>query len=165
MKPPLRNTRIFTKPEAASRVSFALMACLALLLQPLHQSVQAASSQENPMKHYVLLFHTSSSRTLTPEEQEQRQDQIADWAKRVTNMGIQLDPRALGETAANFSADGEKILPHAGSSDPTLSNLVFFDAPTKQQAVSIAHMHPGLRFGSTVEVREWTDPRQSAAKP
>jgi hypothetical protein len=117
------------------------------------------------MKHYVLLFHTSANRTLTPEEQEQRQVQIAAWATKVTNMGIKLDPRALGETAANFSAEGEKIVPHEGSSDPTLSNLVFFDAPSKQQAVNIARMHPGLRFGSTVELREWTDPRQAAAKP
>jgi hypothetical protein len=117
------------------------------------------------MKHYALLFHTNSNRTLTPQEQEQRQAEIAAWAKRVTNMGIQLDPRALEETVANFSAEGEKIIAHEGSSDPTLSNLVFFDAPSKQQAVSIARIHPGLRFGSTVEVREWTDPRQAAPKP
>src|SRR5882672_2722575 len=101
MRPPLRNTRISTKPKAASRLSFALLACLAVLLQPLHsqslhyQSLQPYSPQESPMKHYVLLFHTSSNRTLTPEEQEQRQVQIAAWATKVTNMGIKLDPRAL----------------------------------------------------------------------
>ena len=43
-------------------------------------------------------------------------------------MGITLDPRALGDTAANFSAEGDKIVSHDGSSDPTFRNLVFFDS-------------------------------------
>ena len=67
------------------------------------------------MKHYALLFHTNSNRTLTPEEQKQRQVEIAAWAKQVTNMGIALDPRALRETAANFSVEGDKIVTHDGS--------------------------------------------------
>ena len=117
------------------------------------------------MKHYALIFHVSSNRTLTLKEHEQRQVEITAWAKQVTDMGIKLDPRALGETAANFSAEGDKIVSHDGSSDPTFRNLVFFDSASKDQAVNIARTHPGLHYGSTVEVREWTDPRQAAAKP
>jgi hypothetical protein len=117
------------------------------------------------MKHYALLFHTNSHRTLTPKEQNQRQVEIAAWAKEVTDMGITLDPRALGETAANFSVEGDKIVSHERSSDPAFRNLVFFDSASRDQAVNIARMHPGLHYGSTVEVREWTDPRQAAAKP
>jgi hypothetical protein len=117
------------------------------------------------MKHYALIFHTSSNRTLTPKEQQQRQVEIAAWAKQVTDMGVALDPRALGETAANFSAEGDKIVSHEGSTDPTFRNLVFFDSLSRDQAVSIARIHPGLLYGSTVEVREWTDPRQAVAKP
>jgi len=117
------------------------------------------------MKHYALLFHTNSNRTLTPKEQNQRQVEIAAWAKEVTDMGITLDPRALGETAANFSVEGDKIVSQERSSDPAFRNLVFFDSASRDQAVNIARMHPGLHYGSTVEVREWTDPRQAAAKP
>jgi hypothetical protein len=116
------------------------------------------------MKHYALLFHTNPNRPLTPEEQEQRQVEIAAWAKQVTDMGIKLDPRALGETAANFSVEGGQIVSHDGSSDPEFRNLVFFDSASRDQAVNIARIHPGLHYGSTVEVREWTDPRQAAAK-
>jgi hypothetical protein len=115
------------------------------------------------MKHYALLFHTS--RSLTPEEQKQRAVEIAAWVKQVTEMGITLDPRALGETAATFSGKGGEVVPGNGSSDPTLSNLVFFDSPTKDHAIDIARIHPGLHYGVTVEVREWTSPRQATAKP
>jgi hypothetical protein len=117
------------------------------------------------MKHYALLFHTNSNRPLTPKEQERRRVEIAAWAKQVTDMGIKLDPRALGETAANLSVEGGKIVSHDGSSDPAFRNFVFFDSASRDQAVNIARIHPGLHYGSTVEVREWTDPRQAAAKP
>jgi hypothetical protein len=117
------------------------------------------------MKHYALLFHTSTSRTLTAEEQKQRAVEIAAWVERVTKMGITLDPRALGETATTLSAKGSEVVLSNGSSDPTLSFIVFFDSPTKDQAVDIARIHPGLHYGVTVEVREWTSPRQTAARP
>src|ERR1700692_2153805 len=162
MRPHLRKARIPTQPQAASRLSFAL-ACLAVLLQPLHS--QSPHPQEKPMKHYALIFHTNSNRALTPQEQQQRQVEITAWAKQVTGMGVTLDPRALGETAANFSAEGEKIVSSEGSSDPTFRNLVFFDSASRDQAISIARLHPGLHYGSTGEGREWTDPRQPTAKP
>jgi len=117
------------------------------------------------MKHYALIFHTNANRTLTPEEHKQRQAEITDWAQQVSAMGVALDPRALGDTAANFSLEGDKIISHDGSSDPTFRNLVFFDSASRDQALHIARTHPGLHYGSTVEVREWTDPRQTAAKP
>ena len=115
------------------------------------------------MKHYALLFHTS--RTLTPEEVAQRKIEIAAWVEKVTRMGITLDPRALGETEATFSAEGSKVISRNSSTDPTLSNLVFFDSPTKDEAIEVARIHPGLHYGVTVDVREWTSPRQTAAKP
>jgi len=160
MRHHLRSARISTRRKAGSLFWFALLGCSAVLCQPVHP--QTASPQEKPMKHYALIFH--STRTLTPEELEQRKVEIAAWAKQVTDMGITLDPRALGETAANFSVEGDKIVSHEGSSDPTFGNLVFFDSPSRDQAVNIARIHPGLHYGSTVEVREWTDPRAIAAK-
>ena len=163
MRPQLRKARISTQPHARTRLLFALLACLAVLIQPLHS--QSPNPQEKPMKHYALIFHTNSNRTLTPKELHERQVEITAWAKQVTAMGVTLDPRALGETAANFSVEGDKIVSHDGSSDPTFRNLVFFDSASKDQAVNIARIHPGLHYGSTVEVREWTDPRQAAAKP
>ena len=170
MRDHLRSARIstrrgFTRRNVGSLFSFALLVCTAVLCQPIHPqtAAQTASPQEKPMKHYALIFH-SSNRTLTPEELKQRQVEIAAWAKRVTDMGITLDPRALGETAATFSGEGDKVLSRKESSDPTFRNLVFFDSRSRDQAVDVARTHPGLHYGTTVEVREWTDPRVAAAK-
>jgi hypothetical protein len=156
----LRNARIFTGRNAANLFSLALLFCFAI---PFHSiQAQTVRPQEKPMKHYALIFHTT--RTLTPEELEQRKLEIAAWVKRVTDMGITLDPRALGETAANFSAEGNEIVSHTGASDPTFRNLVFFDSSSRDHAVDIARTHPGLRYGATIEVREWTSPRETTAK-
>jgi hypothetical protein len=114
------------------------------------------------MKHYALVFR--STRALTPEELKQRGVEIAAWVKRVTDMGITLDPRSLGETAANFSAEQNNVVSRNGSSDPTLSAIVFFDSPSRDQAVNIARIHPGLHYSVTLEVREWTSPLETAAK-
>jgi hypothetical protein len=114
------------------------------------------------MNHYALVFR--SARTLTPEELKQRGVEIAAWVKRVTDMGITLDPRNLGETAAHFSAEQNNVVSRNGSSDPTLSAIVFFDSPSRDQAVNIARIHPGLHYSVTVEVREWTSPLETAAK-
>jgi hypothetical protein len=160
MRPSICSARLSTQPHAGTRLSFALLACLAVLIQPLHS--QAASPQEKLMKHYALLFHTS--RTLTPEEQKQRGVEIAAWVKQVTGMGVTLDPRSLGETAATFAAKGTEIISGNGLIDPTLSNIVFFDSPSRDQAVDIARIHPGLHYGVTVEVREWTSPRQASSQ-
>ena len=114
------------------------------------------------MKHYALVFR--ATRALTPQELKQRAVDIPAWVKRVGDMGITLDPRNFGETAANFSAEGSEVASREGSSDPSLGTIVFFDSPSRDQAVNIARIHPGLHYGVTVEVREWTSPRETAAK-
>ena len=154
MRPLIRSARI--------PFSFALLLSLAILTPLLHS--EPALPQEKPMKHYALLFHPSTSRILTPEEQKQRTVEIAAWAERVTKMGITIDPRGLGETATTLSGKGSEVALSNGSSDPTLTFIVFFDSPTKDQAVDIARIHPGLHYGVTVEVREWTSPRQASSQ-
>jgi hypothetical protein len=114
------------------------------------------------MKHYGLFFR--ASRTLTPEELKQRAIDIQLWVKRVTEMGITLDPRGLGE-ATRFSAEGNTVVSHEGAMDPALTTIVFFDSASSEQAAEIARIHPGLRYGVSVELREWSAPRPIAARP
>jgi hypothetical protein len=113
------------------------------------------------MKHYSLIFH--ATRTITPDEQKQRTVDIAGWVKKVTDMGINLDPRNFGDTLATFALDDGKVISPNGSSGPKPATIVFFDSPSSEQAVDIARIHPGLNYGVTVEVREWTSPRELAA--
>ena len=53
------------------------------------------------MHHYVLIFRPT--RTLTPDESKQRAGEIQAWVQRVQQMGITLDPKALGKLAMRFS--------------------------------------------------------------
>ncbi|HEX9201061.1 MAG TPA: hypothetical protein VF865_15990 [Acidobacteriaceae bacterium] len=115
------------------------------------------------MKHFALIFR--ATRPFTPEENKTRPADIAAWVKHVTEMGIHLDPRNFAETDANFSKQGNEIVSHEGPIDPTLSTIVYFDAAGKEQAVEIARIHPGLNYGVTVEVREWSTPRATPPNP
>lgn len=113
------------------------------------------------MKHYALVFY--STRTLNPKEQKQRPVDIASWVKQVTDMGITLDPRVLGETEAAFPALGNEAASSADQGAPQLVTIVFFDSEDRDQAVNIARTHPGPHYGVAVKLREWTSPRQSVA--
>lgn len=107
------------------------------------------------MKHYALLFYPT--RALTSEEQSRRATEIAKWVKQVREMGVNLDPRVLGESGA--------VLPESPSHNgtgPRLTNIVFFDASSQGDALSIARIHPGLHYGVIVDVREWTVPQPVA---
>jgi hypothetical protein len=124
------------------------------LAQPVHS--QTNTSQEKAMHHYVLIFRPT--RTLTPGELKQRAVEIPAWVKRVREMGISLDPKALSPSAVRLSQQNGSVISQEGSADPTLTNLVFLDAAGEEQALEVARIHPGLHFGVTVEVREWTSP-------
>jgi hypothetical protein len=113
------------------------------------------------MKHYALIFQPT--RTVTSEEQKQRGADIAAWVKQVTDMGISLDPRNFADTLATFALEDSQVVSRSRSSGPKPATIVFFDSPSGEQAVEIARIHPGLRYGVTVEVREWTSPRELAA--
>jgi hypothetical protein len=164
MKRVLRSVRLAPRCSARTLFSFALLVCLVVLAQPFHAQTIAptANPQETSMQHYVLLFRTT--RTLTPEEQKARPADIAAWIQQVTGMGIKLDPRSLGETAAAISSSGNQAVAHPGSFDPTLSNIVFFDA-TKAQANEVERLHPAPRYGVTVELREWSSPAPIQPRP
>jgi hypothetical protein len=138
--------------------AFSVVLCLMLPPQPI---AQTAARREKPMKHYALIFH--ATRTFTPEEQKQRAVDIAGWVKKVTDMRITLDPRNFRDTLATFALEDSKVVSRNGSSGPKPATIVFFDSPSSEQAVDIARIHPGLNYGVTVEVREWSSPRELAA--
>jgi hypothetical protein len=141
-----------------SRAFLVSMLIWIALPQLIHS--QTKPPQEKAMHHYVLIFRPT--RALTAEELKQRAVEIPAWVKRVGEMGITIDPKALSPSAMRLSQKNGGIVTEEGSADPTLTNLVFFDAGTREQAMEVARIHPGLHYGVTVEVREWTSP---AANP
>jgi hypothetical protein len=115
------------------------------------------------MKHYAMIFY--ASRTLTPEELKQRQVEIAKWAQDVRAMGIHLDPRSFGAPVGRFSLSEDGVNdPRNGGTGVAFSNIVFLDSGSEEQALHVAEIHPGVNYGSRVEVREWTSPVQTAKK-
>jgi hypothetical protein len=114
------------------------------------------------MRHYALLFR--STRALTAEELKQRTVDIGGWVKLVTDMGITLDPRTFGVTEGHFFAKDNEIISQETSVDPALTSVVFFDVSNRDQAIDIARIHPGLQYGVTVELREWTSPHETPAR-
>jgi hypothetical protein len=132
-----------------------------LVFAPL--SLTRAQSQEKPMHHYVMIFRTT--RPFTAEEQQIRGRDIQHWVAQVTAMGIQLDPRNLGDTVANLSqVDGETVN-HTDPTDHSLVTLVYFDAPDNAKALEVARSHPGPHYGVTLELREWSTPAPLTARP
>jgi hypothetical protein len=138
-----------------------LLVCAAVACQPTY--AQTTNTQGNSMKHYAMIFYPS--RALAPEELKQRQVEILNWAKDVTAMGIHLDPRSFAAPVARLSLSNGEIVSGNEGNGSAFSNIVFFDSASEEQAMRVAKTHPGLHYGARVEVREWTSPTQTGAKP
>ena len=78
------------------------------------------------MKHYALIFYPSG--TLTSEQLKQRQIEILEWAKDVTSMGIDIDPRAFATPLARLSPSASETVSGNEGAGSMFSNIVFFDA-------------------------------------
>jgi hypothetical protein len=139
-------------------LTIMLLVSVAVACQPTYS--QTVNAQEKPMKHYALVFYPS--RTLTPEELKQRQIEILEWAKNVTSMGVALDPRAFGSPLARWTPPGGGVASGNEEAGPAFTNIVFFNSASEEQAMRVAKTHPGLRYGTAIELREWTPPRAVA---
>jgi hypothetical protein len=142
-------------------LSIMLLVSAALACQPNYS--QTAKAQEKPMKHYALIFYPTH--TLTPGELKQRQIEILEWAKDVTSMGIDLDPRGFASPLARLAASGGEAASGDEGAGSSFTNIVFFNSASEEQAMRVAKTHPGLRYGTRIEVREWTSPRGTASTP
>ena len=72
-------------------------------------------------------------------------------------------PPKFRRDAGDLRPGRQQVVSRNGSSGPKPATIVFFDSPSSEQAVDIARIHPGLNYGVTLEVREWTSPREVAA--
>ena len=115
---------------------------------------KTSPSQGGPMqKLYVLIFR-QGNRKLSDDEQRRRTDEVRAWALQQIQQGRGLDPRILGE-------ESERLGDNRGSlNDPQpVIALNFIQAANFEEAIKIAKTHPGLRYGVSIEVRPWADPR------
>lgn len=103
------------------------------------------------MSDFVLLFR-QGERQLSADEQRQRTDDVRTWAQQQIADGRTLDPRMLSDHVA--SANGSS----SSTAERPVIALLFLDARDVDDALAVANTHPGLRYGSSIEVRAWTSP-------
>src|SRR5262245_46123605 len=106
------------------------------------------------MQQFVLLFRPNPD-ALSEADQKERTDAILAWAQLQNDNGRKLDPRTLGKEHLWIAPASEG---RTAPPDRSLGNLLFIEARDFADAVDVARSHPGLRFGTSVEVRAWSRP-------
>jgi hypothetical protein len=114
------------------------------------------------MKQRFVLIFRQGARTLTAEEQERRRKEVRAWALHHIDDGTGLEPRVLGDQSQRLSKEASSDEP----ADKVIA-LNFLEAEDFREAIGVAKTHPGLRYGVSIEVRPWSDPRlqTAAAQP
>jgi hypothetical protein len=102
---------------------------------------------------FVLIFR-QGTKTLSEDEQKRRTEEVRGWALQQIKDGRGLEPRVLGDQSIRLGDS---------ASDGVVIALNFIHATDFDEAVNIARTHPGLRYGVSIEVRPWTDPRAASA--
>jgi hypothetical protein len=111
------------------------------------------------MKESFVLIFRQGRRPLMEEEQKRRTEEVRQWAIRHINDGHGLDPRVLDDESRCL---GDEMPTGAHAAGHVIA-LNFIDATNLDDAVSVANTHPGLRYGISIEVRRWRDPRAQSA--
>ena len=108
------------------------------------------------MKQFTFIFR-QGRRLLSPEEQKQRADEVRVWALAQAHEGRKLAPHILGEAGYHVTPDGGGA-PTPPIGEGSVIAIVFFEAMDLNEVVTLAKTHPSLRYGSSIEAREWSPP-------
>jgi len=117
------------------------------------QTSTGTNPQGDKMKKSFVFIFRQGSRKLSDEEQKRRTEAVRAWALEQIKQGRNLEPRVLSLDAYRLGDDGNT------NTGALIVALNFIEAADLNEAISIAKTHPGLRYGVTIEVRPWTDPR------
>jgi hypothetical protein len=101
------------------------------------------------MSEYVLIFRTGT-RTLSADEQARRATAARAWALPLRDRGTLVQTTLMAEDGVTIGTDRSTApLVAAGS----VAAISLVQASDLASAVELARSHPGLEYGSTVEVR------------
>ena len=119
------------------------------------QTSKGTNPQGDQMKKSFVFIFRQGSRKLSDEEQKRRTEEVRTWALEQIKQGRNLEPRVLSADTFRLGEGAD-----SDSGAPVIA-LNFIEAADLNEATSIAQTHPGLRYGVTIEVRPWTDPRNA----
>ena len=108
------------------------------------------------MQDFVLIFRLT--RALSNADRAELTDQTRGWARTSNHAGHLLEPRMLGSDKSVLGPSGDAL---CGSI--LLTALLFLKARDRDDAMSIAAGHPGLQYGASIEVRDWSGPVRPAS--
>ena len=99
------------------------------------------------MQDFAFLFRPT--RALAPDELSRRNDAARDWvlARRADGTLRAASPLAEG----GFSVSNQGVTPVPG--DHAVASVLVIAADDLESAVAVARAHPGLAFGTEIEVR------------
>lgn len=118
--------------------------------------VAGSKPQSKTMNTFALLF-TAGSKELSESDLKLRAQLVKAWVKKQNGAGHHLEPRAFGPEHVEINSEA-KIVSRSQTSEGHLTIALFVEAKDFDEAVALAQSHPGLKFGSKVEVRSWSQP-------
>jgi hypothetical protein len=134
-------------------------AWVVLLVAGMAAIFAATTSRPSPtqqgvnMKAGFVFIFRQGRKPLSEDEQKRRTEEVRAWALQQIKDGRGLEPRVLGDQSIRLGDSA------GATSDGAVIALNFIQATDFDEAVNIAKTHPGLRYGVSIEVRTWTDPR------
>ena len=107
------------------------------------------------MKQFAFVFR-GGGRELSETEAAQRTKEIGQWARSFMASGSEFDARVFRGDKYHVTQDDSAEITSA-TEQPVIA-INFITANDLEDAVRIAQTHPGLRYGSSIEVSEWFSP-------
>ncbi|WP_224362406.1 hypothetical protein [Hyalangium versicolor] len=105
---------------------------------------------DNPLKPFVIIFR-QGARELTEAELKSRSEETRAWAQVHNSAGHKLAPHIL-------APESYRSGPSPASRTDVITALLFLAARNLDEAVAVAQVHPGVRYGASIEVRPWASP-------
>jgi hypothetical protein len=99
------------------------------------------------MQEFAFLFR--ATRALGPDELSKRNDAARDWVLARNEEGVLRAANPLGDDGFSVSKQGVAPFPR----EHAVASVLVIRAADLESAVAIARAHPGLAFGTEIEVR------------
>jgi hypothetical protein len=110
-------------------------------------NVFAAPAKEPAMHEFALIFHPGPA--LDPAQLPRRNSAARDWALALRDQGTLTAASPLEDQGVRVSQKGLAPL----GATPSIASVLVVKAKDLDSAAALAQGHPGLAFGTEIEVR------------
>jgi hypothetical protein len=110
---------------------------------------------------FVIIFR-QGTRTLTPQDIQQRTQETAVWARRQNEAGHKLNPHIL---TPERERRGAEMGGAVGIDAWPITALLLLEASDLVEAARVAGEHPAVAYGANVEIRPWARPTAATPAP